>query len=176
MRLRLPVAAMLLALLAGCSTKVVRVDMDVARLSPPGAQVDHMPLLCDYQLGDVVDDRADGPNAGGLSENAFKFADAADVVRKQLLRAGLVEGHGVHGPSVDVHIVQLYLTQNLETKVPVAVYRVTIGDEPALVLRSQKASLNWNGTQGEAYAAYGRVMADVNLQLVAQLNRRCPRT
>jgi hypothetical protein len=168
-------AAMLLASLAGCTTKVVRVDMDAARLSPRAAQAEHVVLMCDYRLGGVADDRADGTEAGGLNANAFKFADAADVVRRQLLHAGLSEDPAVQGPGVEVHIVQLYLTQNLETKVPVAVYRVRIGDEPAFVLRSQKASLNWNGTQGEAYAAYGRVMADVNLQLVAQLNRRCPR-
>lgn len=163
---------MLLASLAGCSTKVVRVDMDAARLASAGTPA-HYLVQCDYQLGKVVDERANGAEVGGLSGNAFQFADAAGVVRQQLLSAGLLDDPSMHGPHVDVHIVQLYLTQNLESKVPVAVYRVTVGNEPAFVLRSQKSSLNWNGTQNEAYAAYRRVLDDVNLQLVAQLNQRC---
>jgi hypothetical protein len=69
--------------------------------------------------------------------------------------------------------MQLYLAQNLTTKVPVAVYEVAINDGAAFVVRSQKASLNWNGTEDEAYAAYARVLADVNQQLVNQLNARC---
>ena len=173
MRMKPALAAMLLASLAGCSTKVTRVDMDSARLAPVGAHLVEPLLSCDYRLGEVVDDRADGSNAGGLSANAFRLVDAAGVVRQQLLRAGLVEGASVQAPVVHVHIVQLYLTQNVDSKVPVAVYRVAIGDEPAIVLRSQKASINWNGTQNEAYGAYGRVLNDVNLQLVAQLNQRC---
>jgi hypothetical protein len=174
-RLKPSLAAMLLALLAGCTSKIVRVDMDATRLAPPAVGAEAIVLMCDYRLGDVVDARADGGEAGGLSANAFRFPDAADVVRKQLLDAGLSADAAAPGPAVVVHIVQLYLAQNLETKIPVAVYRVAIGDEPDFVLRAQKASLNWNGTMNEAYAAYARTMADVNRQLVARLNTRCPR-
>ena len=164
---------MLLASLAGCNTKIARVDMDGTRLVPSTTRADQFLVLCDYRLGEVVDERHDGVEAGGLSAHAFTFRDAADVVRKQLLHVGVFDDPAVVAPTVSVHILQLYLTQNLETKVPVAVYRVAIGDEAPFVLRSQKASLNWNGTEDEAYAAYARTMADVTSQLVEQLNRRC---
>jgi hypothetical protein len=172
MRLTSP-AAMLLASLAACSTTVTHVDMDATRLVARDPHARPLAVACDYTLGEVVDARADGGEAGGLSGNAFKFDDAVATVRAQLLDAGLSTGASARGPVVGVQIVQLYLAQNLETKVPVAVYRVSLGDEAPFVLRSQKASMNWNGTQNEAYAAYARALADVNRQLVAQLDTRC---
>ena len=167
-------AALLVVAVAACSQKVVRVDMDASRLALPDRQVERFPLMCDYRISDVVDDRVDGGEAGGLSANAFKFADAAAVVRKQLFAAGLSDRPDAQGPGVSVHIVQLYLMQNLGTKIPVAVYRVRIGDGPVQVLRAQATTLNWNGTQNEAYAAFGRAMADITHQLVAELNQHCP--
>lgn len=40
-------------------------------------------------------------------------------------------------------------------------------------LRSQKASMNGNGSQDEACAAYAQVLADVNQQLIQRLNTDC---
>jgi hypothetical protein len=168
MRVQVCFAAAVLTL-AGCSTKVVRVDMDAARLAPT-ASTAH--LACNYRLGKLADARPAGSQAGGLSGNAFEFADAADVVRRQLLAAGLQDSANP-APVVAVRIMQLYLTQNLQTKIPVAVYEVTVADRPPFLLRSQKASMNWNGSQNEAYAAYAQVLADVNRQLIQRLNTDC---
>ena len=171
MRVRWCCAGIVLAALTACSSKVVRVDMDTSRLAVSAPHA--VPLACKYRLQDVVDARADGGRAGGLSQHAFQFTDAAATVRKQLLAAGLSADVAADAPAVRVDIMQLYLAQNLGTKIPVAVYQVAVADDPAFVLRSQKASMNWNGTQDEAYAAYARVMADVNQQLVTRLNTRC---
>jgi len=162
--------------LGGCSMKVVRVDVDPARLPPPpAASKTAMRLACPYRLAEVIDARPGG-ESGGLGVHAFRFGDVAGIVRAQLKVAGLSEASdpsAATGSKVDLRIMQLYLAQNLTTKVPVAVYEVAINDGAAFVVRSQKASLNWNGTEDEAYAAYARVLADVNQQLVNQLNARC---
>jgi hypothetical protein len=166
-------AFVLPAMLAGCGTKVVRVDMDSTRLVAPAVTRDAIRLGCRYRLQEVVDARPHGEQAGGLSQHAFRFTDAAETVRRQLSAAGLDDAAGADAPAVTVRIMQLYLAQNLSTKIPVAVYQVTAGDEPAFVIRSQPASMNWNGTQDEAYAAYARVMADANQQMIRRLNARC---
>lgn len=167
-------AVLVLATLTACSMKVVRVDMDAARLSEAQAASPRVvvPLGCAYRLGGIVDARPKGSGAGGLGEYAFQFPDAAGTVREQLLAAGLQES-GAQGPVVDVRIMQLYLAQNLGTKTPVAVYQVALAGHPSFLLRSQKPTANWNGTQNEAYAAYARVLADVNQQLVGRLNSHC---
>lgn len=165
-------------LLTACSTKVVRVDADPARLAaPPAASKAAVRLACPYRLADVVDARPGG-ESGGLGVHAFRFGDVAGIVRSQLQDAGLHAAENpssVGAPAVDLRVLQLYLSQNLGTKIPVAVYEVAIDDGPAFVLRSQKATMNWNGSQDEAYAAYARVLADVNQQLLRQLNARCAR-
>jgi hypothetical protein len=168
MRLRVCFAAVVLTL-AGCSAKIVRVDMDASRLAPAASTVQ---LACDYRLGQLADARPAGSQAGGLSGNAFAFVDAASVVRRQLLAAGLQET-GNPAPVVAVRIMQLYLAQNQLTKVPVAVYEVAVAGRPPFLLRSQKASMNWNGSQNEAYAAYAHVLADINQQLILRLNADC---
>lgn len=173
MRLARYFAVVVLATLTACSMKVVRVDMDAARLgaaqtAPPRI----VPLGCAYRLGGIVDARPNGSDAGGLGEYAFQFPDATGIVRQQLLAAGL-QDTGDQAPVVDVRIMQLYLAQNLGTKTPVAVYQVAMPGHPPFLLRSQKPTANWNGTQNEAYAAYARVLADVNLQLIGRLNTHC---
>ncbi|GAB3359605.1 hypothetical protein [Lysobacter tyrosinilyticus] len=171
-------AAALLAplLLAACHGKVVRVDMDAARLAaPPTSARNAVRLACPYQLQEVTDARTGGGESGGLGWHAFKFSDAAQAIRSQLLASGLSDAGNDTGdaPAVNVRIAQLYLAQNLTTKIPVAVYKVDVGGAPEFVVRSQSASMNWNGTQNEAYAAFARVLADVNQQLVHELNDRC---
>lgn len=168
-------AVVVLAALSACSMKVVRVDMDAARLdAAQTASPRTVPLECAYRLGGIVDARPNGNGAGGLGEYAFQFPDAAGIVRQQLLAAGL-QDTGDQARVVDVRIMQLYLAQNLGTKTPVAVYQVALAGHPPFLLRSQKPTANWNGTQNEAYAAYARVLADVNQQLVGRLNTHCAR-
>lgn len=177
MRLTSCFAVLLLALLSGCNAKVVRVDMDPARLVAPAKTTKPkgtVSLTCAHRLRDVVDARPTGGEVGGLGWNAFRFDAAADTVRSQLAAAGLADAPAnADAPDVSVRIMQLYLAQNLQTKIPVAVYEVRIKDDAPFVLRSQKASMNWNGTQDEAYAAYARALFDINQQLVGKLNLRC---
>lgn len=52
-------------------------------------------------------------------------------------------------------------------------YEVAEDGRPPFLLRSQKASMNWNGSQNEAYAAYALALADVNKQLIERLNTDC---
>ncbi|KAB8191374.1 hypothetical protein FKV24_007920 [Lysobacter maris] len=174
MRASLLFALVSTALLVACSMKVVRVDMDPARLAVSSSPEETAGLACDYRLGEVVDARPAGARSGGLGPHAFSFVDAADTVRSQLVQAGLSETETA-SPPVSVRIAQLYLAQNLGTKVPVAVYQVSVADEPAFVVRSQAMSMNWNGSQDEAYRAYAQVLADVNQRLLQQLNARCVR-
>ena len=176
MRMIRSLALLLPVLLAGCNGKVVRVDMDPARLVAPattkakGVAV----LACAHRLREVVDARPGGGEVGGLGWNAFRFDAAADTVRQQLSAAGLADATTTDAmPSVSVRIMQLYLANNLQTKVPVAVYEVAVDDAAPFVLRSQKASMNWNGSQDEAYVAYARALADINQQLVGRLNQNC---
>jgi hypothetical protein len=164
----------LLLLASGCATKVVRVDMDATRLAPASPR--EIPrLACPHRLGDVVDARPGDGESGGLGRHAFKFSNAAETIRGQLLGAGMTDAAMDTGtsPAVNIRLVQLYLTQNQITKIPVAVYQVSVDGAPEFVVRSQKATMNWNGSEDEAYAAYARVLADVNQQLVRQINARC---
>lgn len=174
MRFSACLASLTLVLLSACSTKVVRVDMDAAQLEAArSSSHDAVTLACDYRLGNITDARTGGGDAGGLGGFAFEFSDAADIVRQQLLAAALLDNG--ESPVVDVRIVQLYLTQNRGTKVPVAVYQVDLAGHPGFLLRSQKPTANWSGSRNEAYAAYARVLEDVNQQLIRRLNSHCPK-
>lgn len=162
------VAGLALALLCGCAVKVHRVALDPARLvGQPQAK-----LSCPYRLGEVVDARPSTGRAGGLGKHLFLIEDAAALV------SGKLEGIGVSaaapaGDPVDVRLLHLYLTQNTITKVPVLVMGVTVADEPEFLLRSQKTSMNWNGTEEEAYGSFSRMFDDTMAQLVGKLNARC---
>lgn len=167
-------AWLLVAALCGCSQHVNKVAMDPARLvaSRPVGPGKLLKLACAYRLQEVVDARSSGDRAGGLGNHMFVFEDAVHVVGAQLAAAGLAT-NGDDGKPVRVRIVQLYLAQSHVTKIPVAVYEVTVAGQPAFLVRSQQATMNWNGTQNEAYAAYARVLADANQQLLRRLNAGC---
>ena len=165
--LRLPVLLFMLAGLAGCATTVHRVAVDPARLAVPVAAR----LACEYRLHDVVDARSSSERSGGLGKHLFLFDDVPGVVRQEFDKAGF--GVQSHGPSVDVRILQFYLAQNTITKVPVAVYEVRVDGGAPFLVRSQKTSMNWNGTENEAYQAYAAVLADAARQVVARLNNGC---
>ncbi len=169
-RLRHGMVFLCAVIVSGCSTKVVRVEMHADRLDVPVASQ----LACGYRLGDVQDARADKGQVGGLDAHAFRFENPERVVREQLDVAGWADAGASRMPTVDVQIKHLYLTQNTISKVPVVVYQVAVADGPPFVVRSQKPSMNWNGTQNEAYKAYSRALADANEQLIRHLNSRCP--
>lgn len=65
------------------------------------------------------------------------------------------------------------MAQNLGTKVPVVVLEVKVGQDAPLVLRAQKASMNWNGSEDEAYKGFSQIFDDLMAQLVKKLNGRC---
>lgn len=159
-------AALLLA--SACTMKVHRVQMDPARLVV-GKQV---PLACAYRLGEVVDARPSTGRAGGLASHLFLVEDAAGLLRTRLGAIGLSSTASA-GDTVDAELLHLYMTQNAMTKVPVLVVRVTVAGEPPLLLRSQRASMNWNGTEDEAYDAFADMFDDISAQLLGTLNRRC---
>ena len=164
---RLLVLPCVVAGLVGCAAKVHRVAVDPARLAMPVATK----LACGYRLDEVVDARPSSDRSGGLGNHLFLFDDVPGVVRQQFGNAGL-RGQS-DGPGVDVRILQFYLTQNTITKIPVAVYEVRVDGGAPFLVRSQKASMNWNGTENEAYSAYAAALADAAGQVVARLNTDC---
>ena len=167
MLLRLPALLFMLATLAGCAVKVHRVVVDPARLAVPVMAK----LACGYRLHEVVDARSSSERSSGLGKHLFLFDDVPGVVRQQLENAGLAGQSD--GPAVDVRVLQFYLAQNTITKIPVAVYEVRVDGGAPFMVRSQKASMNWNGTENEAYQAYASVLADAAGQVVIRLNKGC---
>jgi hypothetical protein len=153
---------------AGCSVKVHQVPVDSTRLVPASVPVR---MACDRRLQSVVDARDSTDRAGGLGVHLFLFDDVPGVVRKQFALAGL-DAQG-SGPAVDIRILQFYLAQNTMTKVPVAVYEVSVDGAAPFIVRSQKASMNWNGTENEAYGAYASALSDATAQAVSKINAGC---
>ncbi len=154
-------------MLGGCAMKVNRVQMDPTRLA---GKVERK-VACAYRQGEVVDARPSTGRAGGLSEHLFLVDDAAAIVRGRMTAVGIApQGEG---DTVDVKVLHMYMTQNLGTKIPVVVLSATAGQQPAFTVRSQKPSMNWNGTEDEAYAGYARALDDAMAQLVARLDAGC---
>jgi hypothetical protein len=154
-------------LLSGCGTpQVHHVTMDASRLvGAPQAKV-----ACAYRIAEVVDDRPAGDRVGGLGWHMFVLEDVVSIVRSQLLAAGMSE---VDGVPVQLRVLKMYLSQSVVTKIPVVVYKVAINGQPPILVRSQRSTMNWNGTENEAYAAYAMAMQDATGQVVRQLNRAC---
>jgi len=151
-----------------CAMKVHKVALDPTRLvARPQAK-----LLCPYRMGQVVDARPTTGRAGGLGKHLFLVEDAAALVRSKLEGIGIAAAAQAGDP-VDARLMHLYLAQNTITKVPVLVLSVTVAGEPAFLLRSQKASMNWNGSEDEAYASFSQMFDDAMGQLVGKLNARC---
>jgi hypothetical protein len=158
-----------MACVTGCSVKVDEVKADASRLASAPANVR---LACAHRLHDVVGGRAATERAGGLGSHVFLFDDQPAIVRGQFAAAGL-DARG-DGPAVDVGILQFYLAQNTLTKVPVAVYEVRVAGGAPFTVRAQRASMNWNGSENEAYAAYASALADATARVVSRLNADCP--
>ena len=162
--------------LSACSQKVHQVVVRSDRL-PATAPSKKLPRLsCAYQLADVVDARAAGNRAGGLGNHQLLLDDAPALVRNQLQKVGMTTADAASNSDarrVAVQIKQLYLAQNQITKVPVAVYSVQVGDAAPFVIRAQAATMNWNGTEKEAYQALADVLGDASAQLVDTLNKDC---
>ncbi len=156
--------------LGGCAMKVNRVQMDASRLA---GKVDRR-VACAYRQGEVVDARPSTGRAGGLGKHLFLVDDASVIVRERMTAFGIApQGEG---DEVDVRILHMYMAQNLGTKVPVVVLSATVGTQPAFTLRSQKASMNWNGSEDEAYEGYARALDDAMTQLVTRLDAGCRTT
>lgn len=162
-------AALLVLLpLAACAGPTRLIPMDASRLVPA---MHHDPG-CTYHLASLVDARQAGANAGGLHGQHFELEDPLPLVRASLARAGLSGNGEDEARSVDIELLRLYIARNRGTKVPVVVYRTRIADE-SIIVRSQQPSMNWNGTEDEAYAALGRALDDANARLAEVLGERC---
>jgi hypothetical protein len=162
-------AAFVLMLSSACTPKVVKVDMDTARLATIGATDER--LRCGYRLGDVVDMRPSGDRAGGLGFRMFQFEDAPGVIRSSLSNVGFLEDAASR--RVEVRLMRLYMNQVNVTKIPVVVYEVQVDGQAPALIRSQLPGMNWNGTENEAYRGYGQALEGANRQLVQTLNRAC---
>jgi hypothetical protein len=154
-------------LLVGCSMTKVKVDAAMLGAAPPPAQK----LACGYRLGSLVDARPTNASAGMMGTKAFELPDALGIVRSQLAASGLQEGGD--GRVVDIRLMQMYLSQNTITLVPVVVYEATVEGERAFVLRGQPASMNDWGSTREAMQAYAAALQAANGKLVALLNAAC---
>ncbi len=167
--LRHVLAALVALSLTACSAKVVKVDMDASRLVAAAAT--DARLQCGYRLGDVVDMRPSGDRAGGLGMRMFNFGNATGVIRESLSGVGFVDDPAK--PRVDVHLMRLYMSQVNVTKVPVIVYELRIQGHAPVLIRSQIADMNWNGSEDEAYRGYSRALEHANRKMVGSLNLAC---
>jgi len=161
-------ALLVLLSLAACAGPTRHITVDSSRLVP----ATHHATSCAYRLASLVDSRQSGASAGGLPRQHFELEDPLPLVRASLARAGLSGHDGGDTRGVDVELLRLYIARNLSNKVPVVVYRARIGGE-TFILRSQQPSINWNGTEDEAYAALARALEDANVQLAGALQERC---
>ncbi|WP_144436263.1 hypothetical protein [Lysobacter antibioticus] len=153
-----------------CSRQVKRVYIDPQRL-----RTEPMPALtCGYRLTEVVDGRPAGERIGGLGRHQLMLEDAPTLVKGQLLKAGLSADAPAGAAAVKLEIKRLYLIQSQTSKVPVAVYQVSLEGAAPFLIRASKASVNWNGSEDEAYTALGAALQDANQQLLVALNGRCP--
>ncbi|RDZ27263.1 hypothetical protein [Lysobacter silvisoli] len=165
--------------LSACARPVNQVMVRSERLAAaaPVAARKLPRLSCAYRLTEVADLRADRNHAGGLGRHQLMLDDAPTLVREQLRKTGMAVADDPAADAatrqVSVQIKQLYLTQNQVTKIPVAVYSVQVDDQAPFVIRAQSATMNWNGSEDEAFEALSAALTDANAQLVATLNKGC---
>lgn len=159
---------------AGCTTvpKVNQVDVDESRLDG-GRRTPEM--LCAWRLARVVDGRPAAGDSGNLGAQVLHVEDPAGVIGRQLLVAGLKPAESGEGREVVVELKQLYMSQNLDVKVPVAVYGVTVPGEPVFFVRSEASAINWAGSGREATYGLARAINHANVRLLKALNERCPK-
>ena len=159
----------MIGLLGACSsTPLERTVIRGGDLPPRTALPD---LACGYRLETVLDRRIAGDTAGSLGAHAFTIDSADALVRQRLQAHGFIDEPTL--PAVSIEVRQLYIIQNQTSKVPVAVYRVIVDDDPPITLRSRSASMNWNGTEAESQRAIARALDDADAQLLQVLNTRC---
>ena len=158
------------ALLSACSSTVNKVDVDAGRLvagKPIGS------LSCAYRLAELNDARPSGDRAGGLGVNMMLLSDPKQLIRNEFTKAGMLSPEVAEGRAVTINVKQVYLSQNLTTKIPVVVYEVRVHGQEPFIVRGQPASMNWNGTENEAYGALAKAFQVANSQVVSGLNERC---
>ena len=154
--------------LAGCTIKVNNVRVDPAKIDGHVATT----LRCAYRLESVVDERPSGDRAGALGTNLLTLDNVPDTVRSHLRNAGFADSGG-EGTAISLEIMRLYINQNLYTKLPTVVYRVTAGEGQPFLIRSQLASMQWSSSEESVYEGYSAAMRDANGRLIDELNARC---
>lgn len=160
-------AGVMCMLLCGCAAEFRKTELDSTRLVAKSPRQ----VACAYRQSDVVDARQPAAHVGGLSRNAFLLEDAAGLLRERMAAVGITADG--KGQPVDVQLLHMYLAQNHVTKIPVVVLSAKAGERPAFNVRAQQPTMNWNGTENEAYRAYAAVLDDVMSQLVTRLDANC---
>ncbi len=103
----------------------------------------------------------------------MQLADPKQLIRSEFTRAGMLSPVATDGRAVIINVKQVYLSQNLTTKIPVVVYEVRVEDAEPFIVRGQPASMNWNGSENEAYGALAKAFHVANTLVVSGLNGRC---
>lgn len=171
MNIRIVLCVSVMCSLAACTVPIERVALDAERLVKPATTT----LACPYSV-EIMDARPANDRAGGLQNRMFLLEDVESIIRKGLEVSGFVSGVPTATPKVSLKIMRLYLDQSHYTKIPVLVYQVTIRQQSPFLIRAQIASMNWRGTENEAYDAFAEIIQDANRQLISKLNATCQKT
>lgn len=164
MKLRVPAALAVVALLGGCATRLDRAD--IRHVSTATTQR----LACPFRLAQVVDARS-SKEAGMLGGNAFSFSDITTSIREALQVLGW--STAVDAPGVTVTIQKLYLGGQNASRMGVAAFSVQTDGQPAFVVRGQAAEMNWIGSEASAQGVLSEAVDEARSQLASTLNRSC---
>jgi hypothetical protein len=160
----------LTAIISACSYPINKVDVNTDKLitsKPIGT------LNCSYRLLAINDTRPEGRKSGGLGLNKLSFPEPQEYIKVQLFKAGLLPANSTNGRPVAVDIKHVYLNQNNGSKIPTVVYEIQLDGLDKFIIRGQIASVNWNGSENEAYDAFAAAFQSANAQLIAKLNNGC---
>lgn len=165
------IAAMLLSVAACAEHPLKRVVLDDKALQSTARPV---VFRCPYRLATVEDARADGDRAGTYGFNKLELGDAVGLVTRYLQQAGLGAAASSPGRAVTIRLMHLYIGQNQEAKVPVAVLEVTYDGGKPFIVRSQKTSMAWSGSENEATKSLSAALQDATRVAAVKLDLACP--
>ena len=160
----------LAAIISSCSYPINKVDVSTDTLITSKSIGT---LNCSYRLLAINDTRPEGTKAGGLGLNKLSFPEPQEYINVQLLKAGMLPANATDGRPVTVDIKHVYLNQNNGSKIPTVVYEIQLDELDKFIIRGQIASVNWNGSENEAYNAFAAAFQSANAQLIARLNKSC---
>lgn len=168
---RIVLLTCLLVGVAACGS-IERVEVD--RSAVVREAVVDVKLACAYRLDSIEDARIDGEHAGALGWKLYRVEDVSSMVRDSLMPLGFQPAGG-EGKRLDLRVMKLYVDAVNVTKIPVAVYEISIDKGVPFLVRGQVPSMNWKGSKDEAMEAYADAVREANRQLVLRLNAGCER-